>query len=153
VGCTLQRCPSLHKGNTHELLFSFPPLSLSLLGHFLLLLATGIRLSKGGREREGQVFSPRQFGFLKNKNKCEVPMESWSPIKGQTPALCEKFRKATPPLPSLLRVWESSSLTIPCFLYFFETSVPCFPLPTRSLILATVRTNIGSVSSLCYSSL
>lgn len=30
------------------------------------------------------------------KTKCEVPMESWSPIKGQTPALQEKFiRKAT----------------------------------------------------------
>jgi hypothetical protein len=25
-----------------------------------------------------------------------------------------------------LRVWESSSLTIPCFLSFFETSIPCF---------------------------
>jgi hypothetical protein len=149
VGCTLQRCPSLHKGNTHELLF--PPLSLSLLGHFLLL-ATGIRLSKE-RGRERGRFSPVNSDSLKTKNKCEVPVESWSPIKGQTPALCEKFRKATPPLPSLLRVWESSSLTIPCFLYFFETSVPCFPLPTRSLILATVRTNIGSVSSLCYSSL
>jgi hypothetical protein len=44
-------------------------------------------------------------------------------------------------------------LNNPLLSLFFETSVPCFPLPTRSLILAAVRTNIGSVSSLCYSSL
>lgn len=72
------------------------------------------------------------FGYL--KNKCEVPMESWSPIKRQTPALCEKFRKAKPPSTQLLLcVRELPSLTIPCFFFFPHCQ------HIRSFLLGCVR--------------